>query len=62
MELEPFHLLHARLGISGGSQSFGDIWAPSYNLLVLVVIKDCGNLGEVSSLSRDRTASLLLGC
>jgi hypothetical protein len=38
LQLKPFHLLHAWLGVAGRRQCFGNIGSPSYDLLVLVVV------------------------
>jgi hypothetical protein len=44
LELEPLHLLNTWLGVASRCQRVGDVGTPSNNLLVLVVVEDCGNL------------------
>lgn len=44
LKLEPLHLLDTRLGIAGGGQSVGNVWPPPYDLLILIVVQDSGDL------------------
>lgn len=44
LELEPFDLLHAGLGIAGGREGVCDVRTPADDFLVLIVVKDSGNL------------------
>jgi hypothetical protein len=51
LQFEPFYFLYAWLGIASGCESFGDIWAPTNDLLVLIVVEDCRDLCATESVS-----------
>lgn len=47
LQLEPFDLLHARLGVACGCQCISDVGSPAHDLLVLVIVEHCGDLESV---------------
>lgn len=53
LQLEPFHLLNAWLGVAGGRERIRNVRTPANNLLVLIVVKNGGNLYTIN-VSEDR--------
>lgn len=51
LQLEPFHLLHAWLGVASWGKRIGDIGAPSDNFLVLIVVENGRDLSNWWSVS-----------
>lgn len=51
LQLEPFHLLHAWLGVASWGKRIGNIGAPSDNFLVLIVVEDGRDLSNWWSVS-----------
>lgn len=49
LQLEPFDLLHAGLGVACGGERFGDVRTPPDDLLVLVVVEDGRDLQNESA-------------